>query len=34
MIYTVYPVRSDETSWLVRSKDMPVGIELVPLTTE
>ena len=33
-IYTVYPVRSDDTSWLVRSNDMPVGVELVPLTSE
>ena len=33
-VYPILPVRKDETSWIVLPGDMPVGIELVPLTTE
>ncbi len=32
--YSVYPIRSDDTSWLVTTGNMPVGVELVPLTSE
>ena len=33
-IYPVIPVRSDDSSWIVLPGDLPVEVELVPLTSE
>ena len=33
-IYPVIPVRKDDSSWIVLPGDLPVGVELVPLTSE